>query len=136
MMVRKLGGRKPRGMTVVESAVVFPVTILLVMGSIIMGLGVFRYQQVQSLAREASRYASVRGPSYVAAGGTQATTSTVLAYVQTLAVGLSGLDCTQVTYSSATSPCTVSVTLTYTWNPEGYFSSKQWTVTSTDLVTY
>jgi Flp pilus assembly protein TadG len=138
MMVHKRRSPDRRGMSLVESAVVYPVTIMLIMGTIILGVGIFRYQQLQSLAREASRYSSVRGPSYVAAqsGNTEATTSTVLAYVQSLAVGLSGLDCTQVTYSSGSSPCTVTVTLTYTWRPEGFFGSTTWTVTSTDLVTY
>ena len=138
MMVRKQGAARRRGMSVVECAVVYPVTILLLMGTLILGLGVFRYQQLQSLAREASRYASVRGPGYVAAqsGNTEATTSTVLAYVQGLAVGLNGLDCTEVTYSSSTTPATVTVTLTYTWRPEALFGSMTWTVSSTDLVTY
>jgi len=125
-------------MSMVEAAVVYPVTIMLIMGTVIVGLGVFRYQQLQSLAREGARYASVRGPDYVASqsGNTEASTSTVLTYVQSLAVGLSGLNCTEVTYSSNTIPCTVTVTLTYTWTPEGYFGSQRWTAASTVLVTY
>jgi Flp pilus assembly protein TadG len=138
MLVRKHAPAPRRGMSAVESAVVYPLTILLIVGTLVVGLGVFRYQQLQSLAREASRYASVRGPGYVAAqsGNTEATTSSVLSYVQGLAVGLSGLECTEVTYSSATTPCTVTVTLSYTWRPEGFFGSRTWIVTSTDLVTY
>jgi hypothetical protein len=117
---------------------VYPVTMLLIIGTVVIGLGVFRYEQLQSLAREGARFASVRGPDYVASqsGNTEATTSTVLTYVQTLAVGLSGLNCTEVTYSSNTIPCTVTVTLTYTWVPEGYFESQTWTASSTVLVTY
>ena len=65
-----------------------------------------------------------------------ASTSTVLANVQELSVGLSGLNCSAVTYSSTTMPCTVSVTLTYTWTPGGFFSPIPWTVTSTMPVTY
>ena len=65
-----------------------------------------------------------------------ASASTVLSQVQGLAVGLSGLNCTAVNYSSTTMPCTVSVTLTYTWTPEGLFSPITWTVTSTMPVTY
>jgi hypothetical protein len=59
-----------------------------------------------------------------------------LAYVQSLAVGLNGLNCTEVTYSSGTIPCTVTVTLTYTWTPEGFFHSQTWTASSTVVVTY
>jgi hypothetical protein len=125
-------------MSVVESAVVYPVTILLLVGTVVVGLGVFRYQQLQSLAREGARYASVHGPAYVSSGSgtSEATKATVLAYVQSLATDMSGLECTAVTYSSTTIPCTVTVTLTYTWKPERYFPSVKWTVSSTAIVTY
>jgi hypothetical protein len=137
MKTRKHGPPNRRGMSLVESAVVYPVTILLLMSLIVVGLGVFRYQQLRSLAREGARFASVRGPAYVAAqSGSEATTSSVLTYVQSLAVGLTGLNCTAVTYSSATIPCTVTVTLTYQWTPEAYYGSQTWIATSTVLVTY
>jgi hypothetical protein len=116
---------------------VCPVGILLLMGILLLGLGVFRYEQLQFLAREGARYASVHGPLYASENSTsEASTSTVLAGVQNLAVGLSGLNCTAVTYSATTLPCTVSVTLTYTWTPERLFSPMTWTVTSTMPVTY
>jgi Flp pilus assembly protein TadG len=137
-MIRKHGPPDRRGLSAVETAVVYPVTMLLLMGTIIIGMGIFRYEQLQSLAREGARFASVRGPAYVASqsGNTEATTSTVLTYVQSLAVGLQGLNCTAVTYSSDTIPCTVTVTLTYTWHPEGYYGAQTWTATSTVIVTY
>ncbi len=120
-----------------ESAVVYPVTMLLLIGTMIVGLGNFRFEQLQSLAREGARYASVRGPNYAAATGNPvATAASVQTYVKGMSAGLSGLECTNVTYSAATDPCTVSVTLTYTWIPEGYFTPMTWTVTSTMPVTY
>jgi hypothetical protein len=138
MMIRR--HRSPwqrRGSTALECAAVYPVAVLLLMGTCIMSLGVFRYQQLQFLAREGARYASVHGPTYASESGqSMASTSTVLSQVQGLAVGLSGLDCTDVTYSSTTMPCTVSVTLTYTWTPEKLFSPITWTMTSTVPVTY
>jgi Flp pilus assembly protein TadG len=138
MLVRKRSSSKRRGTSAVECAVVYPIAIMLIMGTVVVGLGVFRYQQLQSLAREGARYASVHGPAYVLAqsGNTEASTSSVLAHVQSLAVGLSGLNCTAVTYSSSTLPCTVTVTLTYTWTPEGMFRSQTWTASSTVVVTY
>jgi Flp pilus assembly protein TadG len=50
-----------RGAVLVESAIVYPVLFLLLFGLIVGGLGVFRYQQVACQAREAARYACVRG---------------------------------------------------------------------------
>jgi Flp pilus assembly protein TadG len=53
-----------RGVTVVECAVVYPLTLLLLIGLIVGGLGVFRYQEMAWLSREAARYAAVRGSEY------------------------------------------------------------------------
>jgi len=123
-------------MSAVESAIVYPMTLMLLIGTMVVALGNFRYQQLQSLAREGARYASVRGPNYVAAGGTQATAASVQTYLQGRAVAMNGLQCTACTYSATTDPGTVTVTLTYTWRPEGYFQAMTWTVSSTMPVTY
>lgn len=53
-----------KGATILEFAIVAPVTFLLILGLIVGGLGVFRYQQVAHLAREATRYASTHGGQY------------------------------------------------------------------------
>lgn len=136
-MIRRQPSIRRRGMSVVECAAVLPVTILLLMGTIVMSLGVFRYQQIQSLAREGARYASVRGPAYAqATGNPQASASAVESYVQSLSVGLNGLKCSSVSYSASSLPCTVSVTLNYTWKPEGLLAQQSWTVSSTMPVTY
>jgi Flp pilus assembly protein TadG len=137
MIRRRCRCQNRRGVTAVESAIVYPVTMLLLIGTTVVGLGNFRYQQLQSLAREGARYASVRGPNYVAAtGGTEASTSSVQSYIAGLSAGMSGLECSAVTYSATTDPCTVSVTVTYTWDPVAYFPSMTWTATSTMPVTY
>jgi len=56
--------RRRRGVSVVESAVVYPVTFLILLALLVGGLAVFRYQEVAALAREASRYASTHGHNY------------------------------------------------------------------------
>lgn len=57
--------RSPRrGATLVESALVYPVLFLIVLAIVLLGLAVFRYQQVAHIAREASRWASVKGGEY------------------------------------------------------------------------
>ncbi len=137
MIRRNPGSARRRGLSAVECAAVYPFAILLLMGTLIMGLGIFRYQQLQFLARQGARYASVHGPTYASESGqSKATKDTVLSHVQGLAVGLNGLDCSQANYSASTVPCTVSVTLTYTWTPSKIFSPMTWTVTSTMPVTY
>jgi Flp pilus assembly protein TadG len=137
MIRRKSSDTSRLGTTSLEFALVSPVAILLLMGTLVVGLGVFRYEQLQFLAREGARYASVHGPQYASENNTSvASTSTVLTNVQALAVGLTGLSCTAVTYSATSLPCTVSVTLTYTWAPEWLLSTTTWTATSTMPVTY
>jgi Flp pilus assembly protein TadG len=61
-MLRPASARK--GATILEFAIVAPVTFLLILGLIVGGLGVFRYQEVSHLAREATRYASTHGGQY------------------------------------------------------------------------
>src|SRR6516162_10492156 len=54
-----------RGGTVaLESAVVYPVLFFLVLATFVGGMGIFQYQQVAYLAREAARYASTHGGEY------------------------------------------------------------------------
>jgi Flp pilus assembly protein TadG len=55
--------RRP-GAHLVECAVVFPLTFVLVVGMMVCAMGVFRYQQMAYLAREAARYAAVHAGQY------------------------------------------------------------------------
>jgi Flp pilus assembly protein TadG len=59
----------------VESALVYPVVVLLLFGLIVGGLGVFRYQLVACQAREAARWASVRGANWQKSTGTSSPTT-------------------------------------------------------------
>jgi Flp pilus assembly protein TadG len=52
------------GATLVEVAIILPVTFLLIAALVVGVLGVFRYQEVASLARAAGRYASTHGAPY------------------------------------------------------------------------
>ena len=58
-MIRGHRKNERRGATIVEFALVLPVLCLLLFGTIIAGLGVFRYQRVANMSREAARYALV-----------------------------------------------------------------------------
>lgn len=62
MMLRRRERRA--GAILVESALVYPVLFVVVFGIIMLGLGVFRYQQVTHAAREGGRWASVHGAQY------------------------------------------------------------------------
>ena len=55
-----------RGMAAIEAAIVYPVFLLLLLGIILGGNAIFRYQQTALLAREAARWTSVRGADYQA----------------------------------------------------------------------
>jgi Flp pilus assembly protein TadG len=57
----RLQRAKRPGATLVESAVVSPVVFLLLLGLLVGAAGIFRYQEMASLTRRASRYASVHG---------------------------------------------------------------------------
>jgi hypothetical protein len=51
--------RAPRGQTLVELALVAPVFVMLLIGIITLGIGVFYQQQITNAAREAARFAAI-----------------------------------------------------------------------------
>jgi Flp pilus assembly protein TadG len=50
---------RPRGQAMVELALILPLFIMLLVGVIVLGVGVFYQQQLTNAAREAARYASI-----------------------------------------------------------------------------
>ena len=134
--------RHPRrsGAAMVEFAFVAPVFLLFLIGLIIAGLGVFRYQQVASLAREAARYASVRGTKYQAVTGQPAATAQDI-YNNVILPGSVALDPAQlgysVTWNTDNRPGnTVTVQVTYQWIPEAFLGGITLGSSSTVTVSY
>jgi hypothetical protein len=59
-MERLLARRRlARGQTLVETALVLPLFLMVVLGIIVLGMGLFYQQQVVNAAREAARYAAI-----------------------------------------------------------------------------
>jgi Flp pilus assembly protein TadG len=123
--------------TIVECALVYPLVFLLVLGLLVGGLGIFRYQEIAYLAREGARHASVRGMDYEIDMITRAATAKAITadQVRTHVRGLCHLlnpNDVQVTvtwqdqnsaYTVTSSTgqsrvSTVTVTVTYPWLPE------------------
>lgn len=136
------GDRRSRrkGAAIIECAVVYPVAMLMIMGVVIAGFGVFRHEQLASLAREGARWASVQGAQYQEEQEKPAPTSQDLkAYLLSKAVGLdpNALSC-DLSYSSSDLEKlgVATVRLTYTWRPEGYFKPVVMSSTSRMAVTY
>jgi Flp pilus assembly protein TadG len=129
-----------RGTHVVECAVVFPALFLLLLGLLIGGLGVFRYQEVASLAREGARYASVRGYKYQQVTGRAAATATDV-YSNAIAPRAVILDPANLSYNVAWNPdnkqgSTVTVQVSYQWVPEAYLGGITLSSTSTMPMSY
>lgn len=135
MQARTFSSRARRGVTTVECGVVYSITLLLIMGTIIEGLGVFRYEQLSSLAREGARWASVHGPTYQQEKNQPAPTSQDV-YNNVIAPEMVALNATQLTTTLTMTANTASVTLTYVWTPEGLFSPMTLTSKSVLPITY
>jgi hypothetical protein len=121
-----------RGLTTAECGVVYSLTMLLIVGTIIEGLGVFRYQQISNLAREGARWASVHGSTYQSEKNASAPTSAdVLS--NAITPMMVGLDSTQLTCTLTMTSSTASVTLSYSWTPEAFFTTPI-TLTSTSIM--
>jgi Flp pilus assembly protein TadG len=56
--------RQRAGALALETAIVLPVFLLLLIALLVGGMGVFHYQQASCLAQEAARWASVRGRDF------------------------------------------------------------------------
>lgn len=140
--------RRRRGAAMVEAAIVLPVLFLFTLGLIIVGLGVFRYQQVASLAREGARYASVHGGQYASVTGNAAAGAADV-YNNAIKPKAAGLNLSNLTYSvtwddNSRNPTYlfnastntyrtnyVNVTVSYSWLPEAYLGKTARTLTST-----
>jgi Flp pilus assembly protein TadG len=153
MLLRQARGRR-QGAAMVESAIVLLLTLLLVLGAVVIGLGIFRYQQLASLAREAARYASVRGGQYQKDTGQAAATPQSI-YGNVIAAQAVGLDLTQLqsnfqvswddgakmpTYfdykNNVWKSNNVTVTVTYTWIPEAFLGGVTLSSTSVMPLSY
>jgi hypothetical protein len=97
---------RQRGTTLLESAVMISVLLLMMFGVVGFGTALYTYHFVSNTAREATRWASVRGTASSGTGlsctgdgspgGCPAGPSDVNAYVQNLSTGI-GLDPAKVT---------------------------------------
>src|SRR6266849_3601893 len=90
--------KRRSGVTMVEFAIVGPVVFLLLLGLLIGGMGTFRYQEIASLAREASRWASVHGTQYQKDTGMPAATAQDI-YNNVIAPNAVSLDRSNLTYT-------------------------------------
>ena len=129
-----------RGVSAIESAPAYSAAMMMTAGVLTTGMGVFRYQQVASLSRAGARWASVHGPKYQKENGKSAPTNQDVltnavnpaAWSDSIALSSS---CT-LTMSPASNPTTATVTITYNWIPELWFTSVSFTSTSVMPVTY
>lgn len=128
-----------RGAHAVEAAFIYPVVLLLMIGLIIGGIAVFRYNQVANLAREGARWASVHGWSYKheqnPSNPSPTLTTSAEVYNNAILPKVAGMDTARLSYTitwddpyqgtvhyngSAYVPNRVRVSVTYQWMPEAY----------------
>jgi Flp pilus assembly protein TadG len=142
-MICRQPQQRRRAALVVEGAIVYPVLFLLLFGLIVGGIGVAQYQEVACQAREASRYACVRGSNWAKATGKSSPTAAQITSAAVLPVA-AGMDESKLTVqvqwvngvtgaavdwdSSSKAPTTqtskgavanlVRVTVSYQWFPD------------------
>lgn len=131
--MRRCQKKNRRGAATVEFAICLPIVFLLIFGTMVGAMGVFRYQQTAELSREAARWASVHGAVYAEETGNAAATPQQIydTIIDPLAVGMDRRRLSyEVTWdksnvpldatTSATNPKgnTVTVKVTYEWFPE------------------
>jgi Flp pilus assembly protein TadG len=125
---------------VLESAVVLPVFLLLLIGFIVAAIGVFRFQEIAALAREGARYASVRGNTYAYATSRTAATAQDV-YNNAIAPRMVTLSASRFSYSVTWSPdknqgSLVTVQVTYQWVPEAFLGGINLKTTAVMPISY
>lgn len=91
-----------RAATLVECAIIMPVTLAILMMIMVGSMGVFRYQEVASLAREGARYASTHGYQHRLDSGLSSGTQEEWAaeiYQNAIRPKLIGLDPSRLSYT-------------------------------------
>ena len=108
------------GVAVVEAAIVLPIVIFMLLAIVLGASLVFTQQEVATLAREGTRYASVHGADYALYTDNAPATSDDV-YNNSILPRMMTLDQSRVTYSVTWNTDnrpgnTVIVTLNYTWS--------------------
>jgi len=129
--------RSRRAATAVEFAMIAPAVIIILLALFIGGMGIFRYQELAHLTREASRWAAVHGTDYAKATNQPAATAEDI-YNQIIAPNAAAMNLGRLSYSvvwnTSNSPHRtevvgevarkinniVTVTVSYQWIPEAY----------------
>jgi Flp pilus assembly protein TadG len=133
---RQCAASPRRGATMIECAFILPLLLLLFAGLAIGAAGVFRYQEVATLAREGARYGSTHGYQYRKdAGLPMGTSKTWRADIYTNAIKprIVGLDSTRLLVTCSWPDVInqpgrpdnwpgskIDVTVRYEWMPEGF----------------
>ncbi|HYT92451.1 MAG TPA: TadE family protein [Gemmataceae bacterium] len=149
----RLNACRRSGTTAVECALVYPTVFLFTLGLIVGAAGIFRYQEVSSLARRAARYASVHGWQYSKDTGYPAVTPDDI-YNNAILPNAIGMDLSKLTYSVSyasgngqtvtrvvngviiATTNTVTVTVSYQWVPEGFLGGITLSSTSVMPMSY
>jgi Flp pilus assembly protein TadG len=122
--------------TTVECAIILPALFFLMFGLVVGAMGVFRYQEVATLARLAARYASTHGHQYRKDAGLPIGTSQDWSddiYNNAIAPNIVSLDPSLMSYTVSWPDVInqpgkpdnwpgskVDITVTYQWFPELY----------------
>ncbi|MDG3004754.1 TadE/TadG family type IV pilus assembly protein [Paludisphaera mucosa] len=114
MMTRTLDRRARKGAVLVESAIVYAVFLMLLLGGLSVGLGIFRHQEIAHLARESARWSSLQDVSM------RTPAQIMTNVIRPNAVGVDPDDLTVTTTPAQTDMATV--TITYPWIPEVYLA--------------
>src|SRR5437763_11032098 len=133
MMKRRTLPARP-GTTMVEAALILPVTFFLMLALFVGANGIFRYQEVATLAREGARYGSTHGYQYRKDNGLATGTSSDWSqdiYDNGISPNMVSLDTSQLSYQCSWPDVVnqtgkpdnwpgsrVDVTVTYQWMPE------------------
>ena len=131
--------RRRQGATIVETAIVLPVIILLIIGTLDLGIGVYGYNTLAEAVRVGSRYAIVHGSQSKSPVGPASNDATIESVVRASTPGVlsSRMTVTSSWPNGDNAPGNlVTVTTSYRFNPILFwvFTSRGLTLSSTSTM--
>jgi Flp pilus assembly protein TadG len=134
-MIHARRSKRRRGAALSESAIVLSLFLMLILGSLSVGLGVVQQQELSWLAQECARYAAVHGPTYQAEqSGAAPTSQSLMTNVIAPKSGL--LTTNNITCTVTMTNGVAAVKLTYAWTPPVYISPITFQSSSSIPITY
>ena len=125
MLTKRKRRSHRRAAVLVEVALISPLAMLLILGLMVGGVACFRAHQVNTLASEGARWASLHGPKYSKSKGRSLPTANEI-YTAAMEPLANSLDVNDLSYDVAWGPRNATVTVNVRYTSKNRIFGRVW----------